>query len=146
MIIVQQEIGIIGEFYAKMYFEYVYRTGANVSDNPSEKGYYLSSVIEGKEIKIQVKTVSENIEDRSFSKITSTDFDRIFFLRLDKEFELNGFWVIEKAFLQDLEGENLIAPNFDNEEETGNEIFRDKTKCQNVFSDFDKFLKEQVYD
>jgi hypothetical protein len=129
-----------------MYFEYVYRIGANISDNPSEKGYYLSSIIEGKEIKIQVKTVSENIEDRSFSEITSSNFDRIFFLRLDKELDLNGFWVIEKAFLKNLEEKNLIAPNFDNEEKTGSEIFRDKTKCQNVFPEFDKFLKEQVYD
>lgn len=141
----QQETDVIGEFYAQMYFEYIYKTGATISDNPIEKGFYLSTIIEGREIKIQLKTVSENSIDSQFSPIKSSDFNKIYFLRLDKESKLAGFWVIEKAFLKDLEGKILIAPNSYNAEKTGSEIFRDETKCQDVFFEFDKFLKECVY-
>ena len=88
-----QKTGVIGEFYAKIYLQYIRPDAETSFGGTSQRGWDLVVKTESKQIKVQVKTVSEYSKTRKVSPIHS-GWDELLLIYLDNELSPAGLWVI----------------------------------------------------
>ncbi len=92
-----QKTGVIGEFYAFLYLKATFPEGnVALAGNSSVKGWDLKYNNDGKEIKVQVKTVSEFSRSRTISPIHA-GWNRLFLIFLNNDLQPAGFWIHEDS-------------------------------------------------
>jgi len=85
-----QKTGVIAEFYAKCYVEYIY--GIKATYAASGESFDLSYTIDGKTLKIQVKGVSGYSKTRTIAPLSLINregkpaFDQLYLIDLDRNF------------------------------------------------------------
>lgn len=102
-----QKTGVIGEYYAKLYIEYTFNE--KIEYEKMGQAYDLK-YNDGKEVKVQVKTVSLHSTTKVISKIRLADdiclqlFDKLYLILLDHDFKPIGFWINDFNTLRDKVG------------------------------------------
>ena len=95
-----QKTGVVAEYYAKCFIEN--SLGAKAEYASSGASFDLKYLFNGKEIKVQVKTVSAHSKTRTIAplNITLGAFDFLYLISLDENFIPNSFYVNTHNYLK----------------------------------------------
>lgn len=124
-----QKTGAIGEFYAMQYAKYKFPSALSIKfSSPSQHAWDICILDKnGKETKIQVKTVSGFSETSTMSPLHS-GWDELWLLRLNKSFTPEGFWCVKDKSIvgkeKTLTGKKMPKVGFPRR---GSRVFSSKT-------------------
>lgn len=90
-----QKTGVIGEYYAKVFISEI-KGATNVKYSKAGSPYdIVYTDVEGKEIKVQVKTVSYYSKTRTLAPLNmkKNAFDHLYLISLNQKFEMDALYI-----------------------------------------------------
>ncbi len=89
-----QKTGVVGEYYAALFAVGTYPSGRIEIAPNSQKAWDIKVNQPGRETKIQVKTISGFSKTGKISTIKENGWDVLYIIHLNREFSLDGFWIV----------------------------------------------------